>query len=96
MGVVKRHQSVAPVKYFTDYISFVIVRLSGEGEMCDTQLRFILGSDDFKVSEFLHKPKTQTSLILKLNNLNGCSIRGQTKTVLLRPRMLQGVRKVRQ
>lgn len=30
MGVVKRHQSVAPVKYFKDYISFVVVRISKE------------------------------------------------------------------
>nr|XP_037866990.1 alpha-catulin isoform X3 [Bombyx mori] len=30
VGVVKRHQSVAPVKYFKDYISFVVVRISKE------------------------------------------------------------------
>lgn len=31
MGVVKRHQSVAPVKYFNNSSSFVIVRVSGNG-----------------------------------------------------------------
>lgn len=31
MGVIKRHQSVAPVKYFKNFISFMAVRLSGYG-----------------------------------------------------------------
>lgn len=36
MGVIKRHQSVAPVKYFDNFISFVAVRLSGYGwQKCD-------------------------------------------------------------
>lgn len=35
MGVVKRHQSVAPVKYFKDYISFVIVSFGKTVKQCD-------------------------------------------------------------
>lgn len=48
MGVVKRHQSVAPVKYFKDSISFVIVSVSGKRRSCVIiYMRFILEFSDF-------------------------------------------------
>lgn len=46
-GVVKRHQSVAPVKYFQDFSSFVVVRVFWEmGEIILSKYRIILVETD--------------------------------------------------